>query len=233
MFTNCNNGKDFINAIFQQGIRALATLYTAPELHRRAKNALDALPRFDEQADESGFICYVGIEASQWEDEPGVQYLALYLWSPEKGKGGWWRSSLSTNYMTGNDSTRTYVNRTLDMLGRIGWTGGQDWGRFMCEHLNKRIPFWVCEKESRRGQKFYSIVSLGESRRAPEAFAVPGFDPMAYLSAQTAPQAQPQPAYQPQAQPPVQPQPAYQPQAQPPVQPQPQAQPIPKDNPFA
>ena len=188
------NGREFLKCIFQDGVGSLSRLYGDMALQYRAKQELGRLPRFKEEVDETGYIAFIGLEKSTWENEPDVVYLCLYLWSSDKNQGDWWRGSLSANYMTGNNSNKRYIENTLGQLAKIGWQGGENWGAFAQQYINKKIPFWVSENTSRKDEtkKFYRIACLGESGvRVGECLAMPGFG----VAAQQQP-AQQQPAQQ-------------------------------------
>lgn len=205
----CQTGIDFVNTIFATNYDAIRAIYADGQLHNRCKKALDNLPTFDASGDYTGYVVYIGTEKSQWENEPGVLYLCMYLYDTENKKGGWWRSSTNPAYMTGNNADKTYLQATLNQLAKVSaHVENGMWGQLIPQLLNHKIPFWVSENESRRnpGRVFYKIAALGEGRKLPEPEALPGFDfgqafpqqPAAAPTAAPAPQYQPPaPAYQP------------------------------------
>jgi len=198
----CQTGLDFVNTIFSTNYDAIRAIYADNQLHNRCKKALDGLPTFQESGDYTGHVVYIGTEKSQWDNEPGVMYLVMYIYDTETGKGGWWKSSTNPAYMTGNNADKTYLQSTLNQLAKVNATVENNmWGRLIPQLLNKKIPFWVSENESKKnpGRKFFKIAALGEGRKVPEPEGLPGFDfGQAYPPApQTAaPQYQPAPAPQ-------------------------------------
>jgi len=175
----CQTGLDFVNTIFSTNYDAIRAIYADGQLHNRCKKALDSLPTFGESGDYTGYVVYIGTEKSQWENEPGVIYLCMYLYDTENKKGGWWRSSTNPAYMTGNNADKTYLQATLNQLAKVNAKVENGmWGQLIPQLLNRKIPFWVSENESKKtpGKMFYKIAALGEGRKLPEPEALPGFD---------------------------------------------------------
>lgn len=188
--------KQWIEWLIAGGANAFAGIINKPE-ETNCKDALNRIPRFDHE-DHPALTClYMGFEASRFE-ESQIQ-LCLYLYDRNNQRGGWWTGSLSQQYCKGNDAAKTYIQRTLEQLEKVGVTisnkANPNWMAVMQQIVGKTFPCWVAEKESKdTGRKYYIVQSLGVSD-----FAAPA--PIAWPSMMGAPAAEPaQAAVIPQAQ---------------------------------
>lgn len=192
--------KQWVDWLTQGGAQAFATIINKPE-ETACKDALNRIPRFDHEDHPELSCLYMGFEASRFEE--GQIQLCLYLYDRNNQRGGWWTGSLSQQYCKGNDAAKTYIQRTLEQLEKVGVTienkANPNWIAVMQQIVGKTFPCWVAEKESKdTGRKYYIVQSLGVSDfAAPAPIAWPsamGMMPAAPAQAAVIPQAQTMPA---------------------------------------
>lgn len=190
--------KQWIDWLTAGGANAFAGIINKPE-ETNCKDALNRIPRFNHE-DQPELTClYMGFEASRFEE--GQIQLCLYLYDRNNQRGGWWTGSLSQQYCKGNDAAKTYIQRTLEQLEKVGVTienkANPNWMAVMQQIVGKTFPCWVAEKESKdTGRKYYIVQSLGVSDfPAPIAWpSAMGMMPAAPAQAAVIPQAQTMPA---------------------------------------
>lgn len=178
--------KQWIEWLIAGGANAFAGIINKPE-ETACKDALNRIPRFDHEDHPELSCLYMGFEASRFEE--GQIQLCLYLYDRNNQRGGWWTGSLSQQYCKGNDAAKTYIQRTLEQLEKVGVTienkANPNWIAVMQQIVGKTFPCWVAEKESKdTGRKYYIVQSLGVSD-----FAAPA--PIAWPSMMGAPAAAP------------------------------------------
>lgn len=192
--------KQWVDWLTQGGAQAFATIINKPE-ETNCKDALNRIPRFDHEDHPELSCLYMGFEASRFEE--GQIQLCLYLYDRNNQRGGWWTGSLSQQYCKGNDAAKTYIQRTLEQLEKVGVTienkANPNWIAVMQQIVGKTFPCWVAEKESKdTGRKYYIVQSLGVSDfAAPAPIAWPsamGMMSAAPAQAAVIPQAQTMPA---------------------------------------
>lgn len=180
--------KQWIEWLTQGGAKAFATIINKPE-ETTCKDALNRIPRFDHEDHPTLTCLYIGFETNdRYED--GQTQLCLYMYNSNEQRGGWWTSSLSQQYCKGNDANKTYIQRTLEQLEKVGividnkttldWRA-INWFSVMQQIINKSFTCWVAEKTSETsGRKYYRVQALGVSD-----FAAPA--PIAWPSMMGAP----------------------------------------------
>lgn len=163
--------KQWIEWLIAGGANAFAGIINKPE-ETNCKDALNRIPRFDHEDHPELTCLYMGFEASRFEE--GQIQLCLYLYDRNNQRGGWWTGSLSQQYCKGNDAAKTYIQRTLEQLEKVGVTienkANPNWIAVMQQIVGKTFPCWVAEKESKDGgRKYYIVQSLGASDFAAPA----------------------------------------------------------------
>ena len=175
--------KQWIEWLIAGGANAFAGIINKPE-ETNCKDALNRIPRFDHEDHPELTCLYMGFEASRFEE--GQIQLCLYLYDRNNQRGGWWTGSMSQQYCRGNDADKTYYQKTLMQLEKVGVTisnkNAVNWMEVMQQIVGKTFPCWVAEKESKDGgRKYYIVQSLGASdfaAPAPIAWPVAGMGMM-------------------------------------------------------
>ena len=178
--------KQWVDWLTQGGATAFAGIINKPE-ETACKDALNRIPRFDHEDHPELSCLYMGFEASRFEE--GQIQLCLYLYDRNNQRGGWWTGSMSQQYCKGNDADKTYFQKTIMQLEKVGVTienkANPNWMSVMQQIIGKTFPCWVAEKEAKdTGRKYYIVQSLGVSD-----FAAPA--PIAWPSMMSAPAAAP------------------------------------------
>ena len=163
--------KQWIEWLTAGGANAFAGIINKPE-ETNCKDALNRIPRFDHEDHPELTCLYMGFEASRFEE--GQIQLCLYLYDRNNQRGGWWTGSMSQQYCKGNDADKTYYQKTLMQLEKVGVTiankNAVNWMEVMQQIVGKTFPCWVAEKESKDGgRKYYIVQSLGASDFAAPA----------------------------------------------------------------
>ena len=163
--------KQWIDWLTQGGAQAFATIINKPE-ETACKDALNRIPRFDHEDHPELSCLYMGFEASRFEE--GQIQLCLYLYDRNNQRGGWWTGSMSQQYCKGNDADKTYFQKTIMQLEKVGVNisnkNAVNWMEVMQQIVGKTFPCWVAEKESKDGgRKYYIVQSLGASDFAAPA----------------------------------------------------------------
>lgn len=217
--------KNWVDFAIANGQKTMQLLSQAEGAEQRMKNGVSHLPRFSAEGNEAARVIYVGAEPSRFNE--GEVVLCMYLWNEALNQGDWWRGSLSSDYMTGNNAGKTYMQGTIESLGKVGYDAYAAGGfGGLPQLIGQEIPIWV-KRTEKNGKVYFNIGAIGSNFEvapslslnniglgAPGAAAAPAFGQPA---APAAPQSQPQfaqPAHQqPQQQyrqaPPPQQQPAY------------------------
>ena len=157
--------KQWVDWLTAGGANAFAGIINKPE-ETNCKDALNRIPRFDREDHPELTCLYMGFEASRFEE--GQIQLCLYLYDRNNQRGGWWTGSMSQQYCKGNDASKTYYQKTLEQLEKVGVTidnkANPNWMAVMQQIVGKTFPCWVAEKESKDGgRKYYIVQSLGAS----------------------------------------------------------------------
>lgn len=163
--------KQWIEWLTAGGANAFAGIINKPE-ETNCKDALNRIPRFDHEDHPELACLYMGFEASRFEE--GQIQLCLYLYDRNNQRGGWWTGSMSQQYCKGNDAGKTYYQKTLMQLEKVGVNiankNAVNWMEVMQQIVGKTFPCWVAEKESKDGgRKYYIVQSLGASDFAAPA----------------------------------------------------------------
>ena len=163
--------KQWVEWLTAGGANAFAGIINKPE-ETNCKDALNRIPRFDHEDHPELACLYMGFEASRFEE--GQIQLCLYLYDRNNQRGGWWTGSMSQQYCKGNDADKTYYQKTLMQLEKVGVTiankNAVNWMEVMQQIVGKTFPCWVAEKESKDGgRKYYIVQSLGASDFAAPA----------------------------------------------------------------
>lgn len=163
--------KQWIEWLTKGGANAFAGIINKPE-ETNCKDALNRIPRFDHEDHPELTCLYMGFEASRFEE--GQIQLCFYLYDRNNQRGGWWTGSMSQQYCKGNDADKTYYQKTLMQLEKVGVTisnkNAVNWMDVMQQIVGKTFPCWVAEKESKDGgRKYYIVQSLGASDFAAPA----------------------------------------------------------------
>lgn len=219
--------KNWVDFAIANGPKTMQLLSQAEGAEQQMKNSISHLPRFAAEGNEQARVIYVGAEPSRFNE--GEVVLCMYLWNETLNQGDWWRGSLSSDYMTGNNAGKTYMQGTIESLGKVGYDAYAAGGfGGLPQLIGQEIPIWV-KRTEKNGKVYFNIGAIGSNFEvAPSlalnsiglgstAAAAPAFGQPAAPAAPAAPQSQPQfaqPAHQqPQQQyrqaPPPQQQPGY------------------------
>ena len=169
--------KQWIEWLIAGGANAFAGIIGKQE-EANCKDALNCIPRFDHEDHPTLTCLYIGFEVNDRYEDGQIQ-LCLYMYDRNNQRGGWWTSSLSSQYCKGNDASKTYIQRTLEQLEKVGiaidnktaldWKA-INWFSVMQQIINKSFTCWVAEKTSETsGRKYYRVQALGASDFAAPA----------------------------------------------------------------
>jgi hypothetical protein len=216
--------KNWVDFAIANGPKTMQLLAQAEGAEQQMKNGISHLPRFAAEGNEQARVIYVGAEPSRFKE--GEIVLCMYLWNETLNQGDWWRGSLSNDYMTGNNSGKTYMQGTIESLGKVGYDAYAAGGfGGLPQLIGQEIPIWV-KRTEKNGKVYFNIGAIGSNFEAPPSLslnniglgapaeAAPAFgQPDAPAAPQSQPQFAPPPQQQPQQQyrqaPPPQQQPGY------------------------
>ena len=164
--------KQWIDWLIKGGANAVAGIVGKQE-ETNCKDALNRVPRFDHEDHPTLTCLYMGFEANDRYEDGQIQ-LCLYMYDNNNQRGGWWTGSLSQQYCKGNDASKTYIQRTLEQLEKVGVVisnkNAVNWMEVMQQIVGKTFPCWVAEKTSQTsGRKYYLVQALGVSDFAAPA----------------------------------------------------------------